>query len=195
MTCMIVVILYHRLLKRRAALLEAYVFLLQSGQDLHVVCASLPPCAVPLALIKVIVLEWVHHTCDYMASLVVDNSTALDTFCKDTEDFLGTYQINRFAGLLKAPVDLCCEGRNRGQSANWSPSQTTSPAVGLETYFLVAEALLLFLLISCYNSGHFFYVDYFGQVADQKPLDKEVTKETHKVRRRTRLANQTAVAV
>ncbi|XP_075544089.1 uncharacterized protein LOC142578581 [Dermacentor variabilis] len=93
----------------RAALLEACVYLLQSGQDLHVVCASLPPCAVPLAVIKVIVLEWVHHTCDYMDSLSVENSTVLDTFCKDTDDFLGTYQVDRFAGLLKAPVDLCCK--------------------------------------------------------------------------------------
>ncbi|KAH7975583.1 hypothetical protein HPB52_003533 [Rhipicephalus sanguineus] len=162
-------------------MLEAYVFLLQSDQDLHVVCASLPPCAMPLAVIKVIVLEWVHHTCDYMDSLPLENSTALDAFCKDTEDFLGAYEVDRFAGLLKAPIDLCCEATHVGQPVNWSPSQITSPAVGLETYFLISEALLLFIWLSCYNSGRFFHVDTVRQIAEQRPLDTEVTKEAVQV--------------
>ncbi|XP_065310004.2 phospholipid-transporting ATPase ABCA3-like isoform X2 [Dermacentor albipictus] len=166
------------------AILSAYSIVLgsRSTGSAYVTVLVIYGVGVPLAVIKVIVLEWVHHTCDYMDSLPVENSTVLDTFCKDTDDFLGTYQADRYAGLLKAPIDLCCQERRTGQPADWSPFLMTSQAVGLEAYLLIFEALLLFVFLSCYNSGRFFYTDYVGQVAEQRPLDTEVTKETHKVR-------------
>ncbi|KAH7959388.1 hypothetical protein HPB49_010796 [Dermacentor silvarum] len=127
------------------------------SEDVWPVCTALPPCAVPVAVIKVIVLEWVHLTCEHMAATPVENTTALRALCRDAQDYRITNRAEFFTGLLKLPVDMCCAALNEdAPSVSWSPFLLTPAAVGTELCMLGAYALLLFAYISCRNSGRLF---------------------------------------
>ncbi|XP_077520164.1 phospholipid-transporting ATPase ABCA3-like [Amblyomma americanum] len=162
-------------------LVESTVLLLTEGQDPSFLCSVLPPCAVPMAALKVIVLEWVHHTCDDMAATKLENSTALSAFCRDSADALGTFQPVVFAGLLKAPVEMCCAGLHPKYVPDWSPLQLSAAGTGLELRFMILVALLLFVLLCCYRSGRFLSSSTVGPLAEQMPLDTEVVKEARQV--------------
>ncbi|XP_072141300.1 ATP-binding cassette sub-family A member 17-like [Dermacentor andersoni] len=64
----------------------------------------------------------------------------------------------------------------------WSPLKATRTGVGLELYYLWAEAIILFAYLSCRNSGRFFRSDSVG-TPSRGSADTEVTKERYTVHR------------
>ncbi|XP_077528079.1 ATP-binding cassette sub-family A member 17-like [Haemaphysalis longicornis] len=163
--------------------LKVLLYLLKDGTNLSLLCTALPPCAVPMAVIKVMVLEWVHDTCDLLATTVIDkdNRTALRAFCLEAANFLEIYQQNQYSGLTGLPVEKCCATLDESYTENWSPFQLHLAAAGLDMCFLLAELVLLFTYLSWRNSGYFLCSDKVGTLGEQLWTDTEVDMEKRKV--------------
>ncbi|KAH7970230.1 hypothetical protein HPB49_001343 [Dermacentor silvarum] len=160
------------------------VWMSRQGRDIDFLCSALPPCAVPMAVIKVIALDWSRRACRQLALTRLENITALVAFCRKTKDYEITYQEDMFAGLLKTPVDMCCAmlDVDLRDTINWNPLKVSGAGVGLELYYLLVEAIILFVYLSCRNSGRFFRSDSVG-TPSRGSADTEVTKERNTVRR------------
>nr|XP_054923412.1 uncharacterized protein LOC129383119 [Dermacentor andersoni] len=157
--------------------MEACLFLATTvgSEDAWPLCTALPPCAVPVAVLKVIVLEWVRLTCEHMAATPVENTTALRALCRDARDYRITYREEFFVGLLKLPVDMCCAALTEGApSVSWSPLELNPAAVGTELCLLAAYVLLLFAYISCRDSGRLFCTESAGTPDHRKLPRKDV---------------------
>ncbi|KAL1481280.1 hypothetical protein MTO96_015717 [Rhipicephalus appendiculatus] len=154
------------------------------GHDIGFVCSALPPCAVPMSLIKVVGLDWTRRACRQLALERLDNTSALIAFCRKVADYKATYHEEMFAGLLRTQVDMCCGMMDADLRAqiDWSPLRSSKVGVGLEVYYLCVEALILFVYLSCRNSGRFFRPDSVGNPSVGS-TDAEVTKERRTVRR------------
>ncbi|KAH6932227.1 hypothetical protein HPB50_003751 [Hyalomma asiaticum] len=145
------------------------------SEEVWQACAAVPPCAVPVGVIKVIVLEWVRFTCDHMAATPVENTTALRVLCADVQDYRITQRTEPFSGLLKRPVDMCCAMLDENAPpVLWSPFELHPAAVGTELYFLSAYTLLLFAYISCRNSGRLFCTESAGHLDQPKLTSKDI---------------------
>ncbi|KAL1453488.1 hypothetical protein MTO96_043787, partial [Rhipicephalus appendiculatus] len=83
---------------------EAFLFSITSlgSEEAWLACAVLPPCAVPVAVFKVIVLEWVRLMCDHLAATPIENTTALRVLCADAQDYRITQRDEPFAGTRQA---------------------------------------------------------------------------------------------
>ncbi|XP_070382402.1 ATP-binding cassette sub-family A member 17-like isoform X2 [Dermacentor albipictus] len=160
------------------------VWMSRTGRDIDFLCTPLPQCAVPMAVIKVVALDWSRRACRRLAITKLDNITALVAFCRKTADYEVTYQEDMFAGLLKTHVDMCCAmlDADLRDTIDWSPLKATRAGVGLELYYMWAEAVILFAYLSCRNSGRFFRLDSVG-TPSRGSADTEVIKERCTVRR------------
>ncbi|KAL3206498.1 hypothetical protein MRX96_040003 [Rhipicephalus microplus] len=155
---------------------EAFLFSITSlgSEEAWLACAMLPPCAVPVAVFKVIVLEWVRLTCDHLAATKIENTTALRALCVDAQDYRVTQRVEPFAGLVKRPVDMCCAMLEEdAPSVSWSPFELHPAAVGTELYILSAYVVLLFVIISCRNSGRLFCTESADDIDDEKSPGKD----------------------
>ncbi|KAK8758498.1 hypothetical protein V5799_003869 [Amblyomma americanum] len=158
--------------------MEATAYLARRGHDVGFLCTLLAPCAMPMAVIKMMALEWSRKACVTLSRRRFENTTALGDFCRKTADYEWIYQEDMFAGLIKTHVGMCCSTVDRTHSVSWNPLQMTGVGIGLELYFFIAQSILLFVYISCYNSGRFFRFPSVGTpCCRQKAIDAEVVKE------------------
>ncbi|KAH7958046.1 hypothetical protein HPB51_027968 [Rhipicephalus microplus] len=112
-----------RLVLAGALTFFATVRLATGGHDAGFLCSALPPCAVPMSLIKVVALDWSRRACRQLALERLDDTSALIAFCRTVADYKATYHEEMFAGLLRTQVDMCCEMLDADLKAqvDWSP--------------------------------------------------------------------------
>ncbi|XP_075730787.1 uncharacterized protein LOC142774278 [Rhipicephalus microplus] len=162
----------------------ATVRLATAGHDAGFLCSALPPCAVPMSLIKVVALDWSRRACRQLALERLDDTSALIAFCRTVADYKATYHEEMFAGLLRTQVDMCCEmlDTDLRDHVDWSPLNPSKVGVGLEVYYLFTEAVILFVYLSCRNSGRFFRPDSVGDPS-RGSTDAEANNERRTVHR------------
>ncbi|XP_075730791.1 ATP-binding cassette sub-family A member 17-like [Rhipicephalus microplus] len=162
----------------------ATVQLATGGHDTGFLCSALPPCAVPMSLIKVVALDWSRRACRQLALERLDDTSALIAFCRTVADYKATYHEEMFAGLLRTQVDMCCEmlDTDLRDHVDWSPLNASKVGVGLEVYYLFTEAVILFVYLSCRNSGRFFRPDSVGDPS-RGSTDAEANNERRTVHR------------
>ncbi|KAH6941309.1 hypothetical protein HPB50_016082 [Hyalomma asiaticum] len=143
----------------------------------------LPPCSVPMGFIKVVALDWSRRACRQLALERIErNTSALIAFCRKIVDYETTYHEDMFAGLLKKQVDMCCAMLNAELRAkiDWSPLRASRAGVGMEVYYLLMHAFILFAYLSFRNSGRFFRWESMGKPS-RGSTDKDVINERNTV--------------